>query len=200
MFLVVHVAFNIQAEETEDGRTQSPSTAQQAGNQQSVEAAMSNISERTASGASQSAPAAESPGMARDPQQASPGTARAPGPYHASGGVAVSRSATMSVPNQATGGSVAELSLAAAEILSPESAVASPARLQSPDQALPELSAFQMRLHSMLPQLPTMEKLSQLSHEVSTSWLWMQCCCADSLTVVMIIITTTITVILRIIT
>lgn len=117
---------------------------------------MSNIAERTASGASQSAPAAESPGPAR-----------APGLYHASGGVAVSQSATTSVPDQATGGSVAEPSLAAAETLSPESAVASPARLQSPDQALPGLSAFQMRLHSMLPQLPTMEKLSQLSHEVS---------------------------------
>ena len=69
-----------------------------------------------------------------------------------------------------------EPDLAAAETLSPESAlpspeagVASPARLQSPDQALPGLSAFQKRLHSMLPQLPTLEKLSQLSQEVCTN-------------------------------
>lgn len=98
-------------------------------------------------------------------QQASPSTASALGPYHASGEVAVPQAAAISGPNQATR-EASEPNLASAETLSPESAVASPARLQSPDQALPGLSAFQMRLHSMLPQLPTMEKLAQLSQEV----------------------------------
>lgn len=177
LFLVVHVAFNLQAKEAEEeAHTQSTSTAQQPGDQQPVEAAMSNSADRTAPGDAQSAPAAESQGMASDTLQASPHTARAPGPYHASGGVTVSQSATMLVPTQATRGAVAEPNLAAAETLSPESAVASPARLQSPDQALPGLSAFQMRLHSMLPQLPTMEKLAHLSQEVSIhSALWYSC-------------------------
>lgn len=178
--VVVHVAFNMQAEEAEDACTQSTSTAQQTGDQSAVEAAMTNSAERTASDDSQSAPAAESQGMASETLQASPGTARAPGPYRESGEVAASQSATMSVPNPATRDSVAEPSLAAAETLSPESAVASPARLQSPDQALLGLSAFQMRLHSMLPQLPTMEKLAQLSHEVSISSV-LQCTCSHQL-------------------
>ena len=36
-----------------------------------------------------------------------------------------------------------------------------------PDQALLEVSAFQARLHSMMPQLPALHKLEQLSLEVS---------------------------------
>ena len=70
--------------------------------------------------------------------------------------------------DQATRGT-SEPGLAAAESLSPESAAVSPARLQSPDQALPGLTAFQKRLHSMLPQLPTLEKLAQLTEEVITN-------------------------------
>ncbi len=60
-----------------------------------------------------------------------------------------------------------EPDLATAETLDPDSAVVSPARLQSPDQAMPGVSAFQARLHSMLPQLPTLDKLAQLTLEVS---------------------------------
>lgn len=61
---------------------------------------------------------------------------------------------------------LSEPDLSTAETLDP--AVVSPARLQLPDQALPGASAFQARLHSMLPQLPTLDKLAQLSIEVST--------------------------------
>lgn len=60
-----------------------------------------------------------------------------------------------------------EPDLATAETLDPDSAVVSPARLQLPDQAVPGASAFQARLHSMMPHLPTLDKLAQLSLEVS---------------------------------
>lgn len=153
---------NTQGGKAEDDDSQSTSTSQQTGNQS---AGMSNSAEREAFAHAHFTPASQSQGMVDASQQASSSTATALGPYHTSGEVAVSQSAAMSKPNQATREASEP---ATAETLSPESAVVSPARLQSPDQALPGLSAFQMRLHSMLPQLPTMEKLAQLSQEVST--------------------------------
>ena len=153
---VVNAPSNMQAgAAAENADSPSTFTSQQTGNQSAAEPAMSNSAERAVS---------QSQGVVMASQQASPSTASAL--YHASGEVAVPQSAAISGPNQATR-EASEPNLASVETLSPESAVASPTRLQSPDQALPGLSAFQMRLHSMLPQLPTMEKLAQLSQEVS---------------------------------
>ena len=163
---VVSVQSNMQVGEAEDADGQSISTRQQTGNQSAAESnAMSESSERARA---QIPAALQSQGMINASQLASPSTATALGPYGTSGETAVPQSAAMPPPNQASR-QAAEPDLASAETLSPESAVTSPARLQSPDQALSGLSAFQMRLHSMLPQLPTMEKLAQLSQEVSTN-------------------------------
>ena len=150
-----------------DAQSQSASPCQQNGNQSAVDFAASDSIERSASARAQSTPASSSRGIANNSWQASLSTARVAGLDHANGAGAVPQFATMSVPEHAAR-DASEPDLAAAETLSPESAVVSPARLQSPDQALPGLSAFQMRLHSMLPQLPTMQKLAQLSQEVST--------------------------------
>ena len=166
---VVDAPSYTQAGGAEDADSQSTSTNQQTDNQSVAEsAATRNSAERAASVHAQSTPASLSQGMVSASQQASPSTARALAPFHTSCEDAVSQSAAMSGPNQATR-EASEPDLASAETLSPESAVAIPARLQSPNQALPGLSAFQMRLHSMLPQLPTMEKLAQLSQEVHFS-------------------------------
>ena len=100
--------------------------------------------------------------------------------------VSGSETATSLAPDQ-----LLELDLTAAESLSPESASVSLARLQSPDQALPGLTAFQKRLHSMLPQLPALEKLAQLTEEVRTAcdllpltsfWTWLSSICHSDFT------------------
>ena len=160
---------NVQAGEAEDADSQAISTSRQTGNQSAAEsAATTNSAERAASAHMKPPPASQSQGMVNASQQASPSTATALGPYHISGEVAVPQSAAIPELNEAVR-EASEPDLASAETLSPESVVANPARLQSPDQALPGLSAFQVRLHSMLPQLPTMDKLAQLSQEVSTN-------------------------------
>lgn len=147
-------------------QTQAASPDAQPGDQSAVQVAASNTAQGSAPGQAQSAPQPQA--SATTNQQTSSSSARAAEPDQANNGDAVPLSAAMPVPDQATTGD-SEPDLAAAEALSPESAVVSPARLQDPDQAVPGLSAFQRRLHSMLPQLPTMEKLAQLSQEVCTA-------------------------------
>lgn len=155
------------ASEAEFGptQTQAASLTAQTGDQSVVEVAASNNAQLPASGQAQAMSSFQSEGSASVIQQASPSSASVTGPDSKNSVDAVPHFAATPVPDQAPR-EASELDLAAAESLSPESALASLARLQSPDQALPGLSAFQKRLHSMLPQLPTMEKLAKLSQEV----------------------------------